>query len=74
MLSFVNIKFCLSQCDIFILLNMTVGQGRECGHLQSFCVAGPSIFHPEIAWTDRQRTDGQGNSCDQLKTDLIYGK
>lgn len=74
MLSFVNIKFCLSQCDIFILLNMTVGQGRECGHLQSFCVAGPSIFHPEIARTDRQRTDGQGNSCDQFKTDLIYGK
>lgn len=74
MLSFVNIKFCLSQCDIFILLNMTVGQGRECGHLQSFCVAGPSIFHPEIARRDRQRTDGQGNSCDQLKTDLIYGK
>lgn len=53
---------------------MTVGQGRECGHLQSFCVAGPSIFHPEIARTDRQRTDGQGNSCDQLKTDLIYRK
>lgn len=50
---------------------MTVGQGRECGHLKSFCVAGPSIFHPEIARTDRQRTDGQGNSCDQLKLNRL---
>lgn len=70
-----KLQFCLSQCDLFILLNLTVGQGHYTvsGHLQSLCEVGPSIFYPEIARTDIQRTDRQGNSYDQLKTNFIYG-
>lgn len=74
--NFVNkckLRFCLSQCDFFILLNLTMGQGHDTvlGYLQSLCEVGPSIFPPEIARTDV--TNGHSNSYDQLKNNFIYG-
>lgn len=61
--NFVNkckLRFCLSQCDFFILLNLTMGQGHDTvlGYLQSLCEVGPSIFSPRNCsdrhneWTD----------------------